>query len=156
MGHIQKGHGIGFADIDRDGDQDIYAVMGGALEGDTFTNVLFENPISNNNWIVVELIGQSTNYNGIGSVIEIELNNDEKLYHTIGTGGSFGSGSLQAEIGLGNTTIIKTLTIRWQNGELQQFANVEVNKKYRILEGETLEVQSYNYIQFKDSQTHHH
>ncbi|MEM9024015.1 MAG: FG-GAP-like repeat-containing protein, partial [Bacteroidota bacterium] len=37
FGHIQKGHGIAFADLDRDGDQDIYQVMGGAFEGDNFT-----------------------------------------------------------------------------------------------------------------------
>jgi hypothetical protein len=29
-GHLQKGHGVGFADLDNDGDQDIYIVMGGA------------------------------------------------------------------------------------------------------------------------------
>ncbi|MEM8894544.1 MAG: VCBS repeat-containing protein, partial [Bacteroidota bacterium] len=34
FGHIQKGHAISFGDIDNDGDQDIYAVMGGAFEGD--------------------------------------------------------------------------------------------------------------------------
>ncbi|MFK8012070.1 MAG: FG-GAP repeat domain-containing protein, partial [Marinicellaceae bacterium] len=37
-GHLQKGHGISFADLDNDGDQDIYAVMGGAYTGDFFQN----------------------------------------------------------------------------------------------------------------------
>ena len=33
-GHLQKGHGVAFADLDNDGDQDNYAVIGGAFSGD--------------------------------------------------------------------------------------------------------------------------
>jgi len=78
FGHIQKGHGIGFADIDMDGDQDIYAVMGGAYEGDVFTKVLFENPGFNNHWIVLELIGQTTNRIAIGTRLALILDNGKK------------------------------------------------------------------------------
>ena len=41
FGHIQKGHGVGFADLDNDGDQDIYAVLGGAYEGDEYPNICY-------------------------------------------------------------------------------------------------------------------
>ena len=30
FGHLQKGHGIAFADFDNDGDQDVFAELGGA------------------------------------------------------------------------------------------------------------------------------
>ena len=146
FGHIQKGHGIGFADINRDGNQEIYAVMGGAYEGDTFTNILFQNPISANNWVVLELKGKSTNSDAIGSLIEIECQNGRKIYHTIGTGGSFGSNSLQAEIGLGTESMIKNLNVKWQNGEAQQFGNIPVNKKYLIIEGDSLKEVTYRTI----------
>ena len=156
FGHVQKGHGVGFADIDRDGDQEIYAVMGGAYEGDTFTNVLFQNPISENNWVIIELKGRSTNYNAIGTTIEMELDNGIKIYHNVGTGGSFGSSSLQAELGLGSSTAVKKLIIKWQNGAQQEFTNIAGNKKYSIIEGENIEEQPYNYIKFKsDGNTHH-
>ncbi|MCP4654372.1 MAG: hypothetical protein GY856_03025 [bacterium] len=29
FGHLQKGHGVSFTDVDQDGDQDVFAVMGG-------------------------------------------------------------------------------------------------------------------------------
>ena len=44
FGHLQKGHAVGFADLDNDGNQDIYEVMGGAYIGDTAFNVLYLNP----------------------------------------------------------------------------------------------------------------
>ena len=44
LGHLQKGHGVSFADIDQDGDLDIHAVMGGAYEGSVYQNTLYENP----------------------------------------------------------------------------------------------------------------
>lgn len=135
FGHIQKGHGVAFADLDQDGDQDIYAVMGGAFEGDVFTNVLFENPISKNNWICVELVGDKNNKDGIGARIELELDNGSKRYHVVSTGGSFGASSIQQEMGLGQAKKIKKLTVHWPIGDAQVFENVEVNQKIKITEG---------------------
>ena len=157
FGHIQKGHGIGFADIDRDGDQDIYAVMGGAYEGDAFTNVLFENPGFENNWIILELEGVTTNRRAIGTRLEIQLDNGKKIYRTVGTGGTFGASSLQQEIGLGRAGLIKKLVIYWQNGETQTFETIAINQKIKITEGQTeFELIPYNYIPFSESTGHHH
>ncbi|MBI5916796.1 MAG: VCBS repeat-containing protein [Bacteroidetes bacterium] len=44
FGHLQKGHGIAFGDLDNDGDQDIYEVMGGAYEGDIAPNIFLKTP----------------------------------------------------------------------------------------------------------------
>ena len=44
FGHLQKGHGVAFADFDHDGDQDLYVQMGGGATGDKFNDALFENP----------------------------------------------------------------------------------------------------------------
>ena len=156
FGHIQKGHGIAFADIDRDGDQDIYSVMGGAYQGDTFTNILYENPISKNNWIVIELLGTLMNTSAIGAVIEVKLNNNRVLFRTVSTGGSFGASSLQQEIGIGQETI-KEIIIHWSNQEKQIFSNVDVNQKILITEGtDTLAYPRYSYVPFRTSTNQQH
>lgn len=136
FGHIQKGHGIAFADLDNDGDQDIYQVMGGAFEGDTFTNVLYENPIAHHNWVVIALEGDQTNKAAIGTRIELVLDNGQKLFRTVSSGGSFGASSLQQEIGLGQATRIAKLTVYWPQAKAQTFTDVEVNQKVLFKEGD--------------------
>lgn len=138
FGHLQKGHGISFADLDNDGDQDIFTVIGGALEGDVYLNALFLNPGNDNNWITLILRGTESNRSGIGSRITIEgetPSGPRRIHRTVTTGGSFGSSSLQQEIGIGNVTNIKRLEVTWPaTGKKQLFRNVSVNKSYLISE----------------------
>ena len=66
-GHLQKGHGIAFADWDRDGDLDLFLESGGADPGDRAHNVLFQNPGHGNHWLTVRLVGTKTNRAAIGA-----------------------------------------------------------------------------------------
>jgi hypothetical protein len=152
FGNIQKGHGIGFADLDNDGDQDIYAVMGGALSGDIFQNSLFENPGSANKWINIQLTGTSSNRSAIGAKLKLSLVNDDgstsRIYHTINSGGSFGANSLHAEIGLGNAASISKLEIDWPNGIIQfiDYGSIPMNRFIHIQEGD----ESYKILEKKE------
>ena len=61
-GHLQKGHGVAFADWDRDGDADLFLEAGGAAPGDRAHNVLFQNPGHGNHWLTIKLVGTRTNH----------------------------------------------------------------------------------------------
>src|SRR6185503_8337014 len=95
FGHVQKGHGVAFGDIDNDGDQDIYEVLGGAYEGDGFQNVLFENPGHGNHWVTLRLHGTRSNRDANGARMMLQVVEDGKaarsIYSDVSTGGSFGS-----------------------------------------------------------------
>src|SRR5262249_39110111 len=54
-GELHKGHGIAFGDLDRDGDEDIVAEIGGAVPADRHALRLFENPGTPGAWINVRL-----------------------------------------------------------------------------------------------------
>jgi hypothetical protein len=69
FGHLQKGHGISFADLDNDGDQDIHEEMGGAVSGDVAHNALYLNPGHGNHWITLKLEGVTSNRAAIGARI---------------------------------------------------------------------------------------
>jgi len=157
FGHIQKGHGVSFADLDNDGDQDIYAVLGGAYEGDNYPNVCFENPTFENNWVILNLEGVQSNRSAIGTKLKFDLDNGRTIFYSINTGGSFGANSLQAEIGLGQSELIQTLTIIWPSSDAQIFNSVVVNKKYKLLEGQNKLIEEpYEKVQLLSKELIHH
>ncbi|MBT8400752.1 MAG: CRTAC1 family protein, partial [Rhodothermia bacterium] len=157
FGHIQKGHGVAFGDLDNDGDQDIYSVMGGALEGDVFQNLLFENPGHDNAWISLQLQGVASNRDAIGARIRLKLVNRDgsrsTIYATVSTGGSFGASSLRQEIGLGDATEIEEIEVVWPNADrsTQAFADLDVNRHFNIIEGESPVLLSPKRVTFRQT-----
>ena len=140
FGHLQKGHGVAFGDLDNDGDQDLYAVIGGAFEGDVFNNVLFENPGHGNHWITLHLEGTASNRSALGARIALTVETEDgprSIHRVVTTGGSFGASTLQQEIGLGQATALRAIEITWPaTGAVQRFDDVPMDRIVRIREGE--------------------
>lgn len=161
FGHIQKGHGVSMTDLDRDGHLDVYAVMGGAYQGDVFQNAFFHNPGNENNYVVLKFKGTTSNRMAIGTRIVAtitEKGKKRKIYRTIGSGASFGSSSLDCHIGIGKATQIDKLEILWPNQQNTQMAvsNLEANKAYIITEGSTvIEKMPYEKIEFHRGHSGH-
>ena len=138
FGHLQKGHGIAFADFDHDGDQDVFAQMGGNFPGDKFSNALFENPGNDSHWIAIQLVGVKSNRSAIGAQIRVDVVENEKLrtvHRRVNSGGSFGANPLRQSIGLGSAMLIKRLTIYWPTSDrTQTFESVAADQFLRITE----------------------
>lgn len=139
-GHLQKGHGVAFADMDNDGDQDVYVVMGGAYSGDVAKNALFSNPISTNGWLKLKLVGAKANRAAIGAKVKVTLKTPEgarALHRTVSHGASFGANPLRLEIGLGDAKEIEAVEIRWPgSGTVQKFEGLALNSAYTIRENQ--------------------
>jgi hypothetical protein len=140
VGHLQKGHAISFADVDNDGDQDIYIELGGAYKGDSFHNAFYVNPNQDerNRWIVLDLVGTKTNRSAIGSRIKVSFTEDGKkrsVYRDVNSGGSFGASPLRKEIGIGRAEVIDEIEIQWHAGKKQIFSRIKPNQFLRITEG---------------------
>lgn len=161
--NIQKGHGVGFGDLDHDGDEDLYVVIGGAVDGDRYFNCLFENPNENQNkWVVLKLEGTTCNKPAVGARVALsvqENGQERKIYRTVTSGASFGANSLVLEMGLRKATSINQVSVQWPCKDCpdQTFTGLEINKAYRLKEGqpkaETLE---YSAVKFSSSGGAHH
>jgi hypothetical protein len=141
FGHLGKGHGVAFGDLDGDGDQDIYQVIGGAREGDVGKNILFENPGHGNRWLTLRLEGVRANRSGIGARVTVRVETPDgprAIHRLVGSGGSFGASSLQLEIGLGNATALDEIEIRWPGGESEVHRGLFLDRVYRIVEGDAV------------------
>jgi hypothetical protein len=138
-GHLQKGHAVAFADLDNNGNQDIYAVMGGAYTGDNYRNALFLNPINTNHWITLKLEGVRSNRAALGARIRVNVETaggPRAIYKTVSTGGSFGASPLRQEIGLGQARSIQSVEISWPaTGQTQTLTNLGLDQFYRVKEG---------------------
>jgi hypothetical protein len=139
-GHLQKGHGVSFADWDGDGDLDLFAVQGGGYPGDQGYNVLFQNPGHGRHWLKVKLVGTKTNRSALGARIQAELKGPDggwrSIYRTIGNNGSFGGNSLVESIGLGDATAVARLTVTWPTSRTTQtFRDLAADRMIEITEG---------------------
>ncbi len=140
FGHLQKGHGIAFADLDNDGDQDIYHSLGGFYPGDAFANALFENPGHGNHFLYVQLVGTVSNRSAVGArikvLVETPSGTTREIHRAAGSVSSFGSTPLRQEIGLGNANAVRRLEVWWpRSGTRQVFEAVPMDAMVRIVEG---------------------
>jgi hypothetical protein len=139
MAHLQKGHGVAFADLDADGDQDVFVQMGGAYPVDKYLDALFENPGFGNNFVAVELVGVESNRFGVGSRIRVDVEENgqtRSIYRWVNSGGSFGCNSLRQQIGVGKATSVKRLEVFWpKSNTMQTFDDLPVNCIVRVKEG---------------------
>ncbi len=137
VGHLQKGHAISCGDIDRDGDSDIFAQMGGAVDGDRFRNILFRNPGNGNPSITIRLVGAKSNRAAIGARMKIVTSGDSArtIYRHVSSGSSFGANTLEQLVGIGNERGIDRIEITWpMTGVTQVFSNVPLGKRIEIHE----------------------
>jgi hypothetical protein len=140
FGHLQKGHGVAFADFDNDGDQEVFEKMGGAYPGDAFGDVLFENPGFGNRWIRVKLVGVKSNRSAIGARIKAivkEGDASREIVRWVNSGGTFGANPLAQQIGLGKATSLERLEVYWPTSDTTQTFQPEMDSSIEITEGRT-------------------
>ncbi len=154
LGHLHKGHGVAFGDVDNDGDQDLLHQLGGFYPSDTAANALFENlgpapSEARNHWLTLRLRGTRSNTFGVGARVEITVidqsdsegstkESTRSLHRVVGTGGSFGASSVQLEVGLGSAASIHSVRVGWPGGVSQVFSGLDLDSVYQLLEGESI------------------
>ncbi|HVY76033.1 MAG TPA: CRTAC1 family protein [Puia sp.] len=143
VGNLQKGHAVSFADLDNDGNEDIYIKMGGAYTADAYENSFYLNPGQNHNhWINLTLQGTVSNKAAIGARIKVTFKEngvERSVYRDVNSGGSFGSNPLRQHIGVGQARTIERVEINWPvTGKTQRFENIPLDTNIKITEGDSV------------------
>ncbi len=138
-GELHKGHGIAFADLGRQGREDIVAETGGAVPADKHAMRVFENPGNDNDWLNVRLVGVKSNRSAVGAEIKVTVQDGNAaprfIYRTVGQTSSFGANPMEQNIGLGRDAHSISVDIWWPASRTRQhFAGVAKNQYLEIKE----------------------
>jgi hypothetical protein len=138
FGNLQKGHSIAFADIENNGNEDVFEELGGAYPGDGFHAALYRNPGHGNHWVTLLLEGVKTNRAAYGARIKVtfeEQGRERSIYRAVGSVSSFGGSPMRQHIGVGRAASIREIEIWWPvSGVRQQFRDVAVDRTYHVRE----------------------
>ena len=132
--------GTAIGDINNDGYIDLYEVN--ELDPTQLGNYcrLYKNnysEIESNqmNWIKVKLEGVQSNRNGIGSRVEVVIDDIIQIQDVI-CGDSYSSqSSLILSFGARNYEVIDSIAIKWPSGIIDTFNNIPVNQILSVIEG---------------------
>ena len=138
-GHLQKGHAIAFGDVDGDGNEDIFANMGGFVPADSYAKVLFRNPGHKAHWIGLKLTGVHTNRAAIGARVTVYARTpegtDRMISRVVSSGGSFGASPLTLHVGLANATGVPKVEVYWPvSRQSQVLENLPMDRLTHITE----------------------
>jgi len=124
-----------FADIENDGDLDLFIVTHSNEK-----NQLFINNGNSNNWLKTKLVGTNSNHSAIGAKVKVKANingTDTWQLREISsqTGGGAGAqSSLINHFGLLDAGSIDSIIIEWPSDYIQYLSNQSVNQSLTITE----------------------
>jgi hypothetical protein len=88
------------------------------------------------NWVSLKLVGTKSNRSAIGARVRCRTG-DHVQVDEVRSGGSFYSqNDLRIHFGLGKSTSVDELEVRWPTGRLDRFKNVPSNRFLKLIEGE--------------------
>jgi hypothetical protein len=139
--------GMAYADFDRDGDADV-VINNTNMEATLWENRLSENNPGKNNFLRIQLKGNSFNKNGLGTIIHLYYQAKQQVYECSPYRGYMSSVENTAHFGLGNSPAVDSIIVVWPNATKQILRNVQANQTItvNILDANQKENYSPKYI----------
>ncbi len=121
-----------YADLDNDGDLD-YVINNINDEATLYENTLNKKEKINANYLQVQFKGDAKNINGLGAMTEIYYDTSNlQVYENFPYRGYLSTVDCKAHFGLGKTTNIDSVVIRWPNHKKQVLTKVAANQVLKV------------------------
>ena len=123
--------GAAFGDYDNDGDIDILIT-----NSNQTPDLLRNDSINPNHWLIIETIGTQSNRDGIGARVKVTAGGMSQI-REVKSGSSYLSQSdMRLHFGLGAAQKAVLVEIRWPSGVVDRFSDVKPNQFLQVTEGE--------------------
>lgn len=124
-----SGRGLALGDFDNDGDTDLLLVQNKGAPA------LLRNDGGNrNNWLGLQLQGTSSNRDAIGARVTITADGSTIMREIAGGTSYCSAHDNRLLIGLGTSSKVASIEIRWPNGSVQRLASIPVNRYTTVKE----------------------
>ncbi len=123
--------GMAYADFDNDGDMDV-VINNTNMEATLLQNNAVQIKKDSSNYLQIQLLGDSLNIGGIGAVVELYYKGQYQQCENNPYRGYLSGMQNLVHFGIGNTAIIDSVIVKWNNHELQMLTNVSANQKIII------------------------
>jgi len=124
-------NGAAYADLDNDGDLDM-VINNINDEASVYENSMMDAKPANKHYLSVQLIGDSLNKNGIGAWVEIYYGNQQQVLEQTPYRGYLSSIQQNPHFGLGETSTIDSLVVKWTDGSKQTIKNITADQTIKI------------------------
>jgi hypothetical protein len=121
------GRGMAIGDIDNDGRIDaVVSTNGGAA------HILHNETATTNHWITLHLTGHKSNRDGIGAVVKLTTSQGSQWVTETTSSGYLSSSDPRVHFGLGASSVVNSIEIRWPSGIVQKLNDVKGDRQVQV------------------------
>ena len=127
---LEVSRGAAMGDVDNDGDTDVLVTNNNGPVR------LFINQIGNrNHWLGLRLVGKNGR-DALGAQVDVMTSNGNVVRRRVRTDGSYlCANDPRVLVGLGGSTQVKSVRVRWPNGTSEEWKNLGLDHYMTLKEG---------------------